>query len=213
MSLGSWTLASFGALSGATAGAQLMSDRGSRGARTLASILGVPAAAAGAVMSVYTGVLVSATSVPAWAAAPRVLPPLFGTSAMASALAAVTLATASDERASRALTRLGTGTAAVELALSLALRRALVRRHVGHDLLHGWLAWLHDIASVGTGVVAPLALHGMVLLTGRRSRLASVAAATAALVGGFMLRLTLVLGGRRSAERPREYFALTGNPR
>ena len=60
--------------------------------QTAIKLLGVPAALAGMAMSTYTGALLSATSTPLWAAAPRRIAALFGASAMASGAAALTIA-------------------------------------------------------------------------------------------------------------------------
>src|SRR5579862_1713482 len=58
MSLGSWTLAAFGTLSGLTALGQAVEDvTGLAAGRWLARAASLPAAAAGAVMSCYTGSL------------------------------------------------------------------------------------------------------------------------------------------------------------
>jgi formate-dependent nitrite reductase membrane component NrfD len=209
MSIGSWTLAAFGATSTAAAAAERV------GAVRVARAAGIPAAALGAVMSVYTAVLASATSVPLWAAAPRVLPPLFGASATSTALAALTLATSTRNGAPArsALGRLGMAVSALELALAFALRRTLRQRGVGDALLHGPLARVHEVGAIGIGTLVPLGVHAATVLTGRPARRASLAAALATLVGGFVLRVTLVFGGRRSAERPREYFQLTQDAR
>ena len=74
MSIGTWVLMSFGSLSAALAAAQFASDHGrslSRTAQTAIKLLQLPAALAGMAMSTYTGALLSATSTPLWAAAPR----------------------------------------------------------------------------------------------------------------------------------------------
>src|SRR5579883_2354428 len=75
MSIGSWTLAVFGTFSGLAAAAQVLEDLfGWRPlGRVLARVFGLPAAAAGVIMSYYTGILLSATSTPLWTAAYRLL--------------------------------------------------------------------------------------------------------------------------------------------
>src|SRR5581483_6400659 len=95
MSFGSWTLATFGTFSGLAAAAQALEDLWGRRlpGLVLARLFCLPAAAAGVVMSYYTGILLSATSTSLWAAAYRLLPALFATSAMSSATAALSLLT------------------------------------------------------------------------------------------------------------------------
>jgi hypothetical protein len=95
MSIGTWGLVSFGSLSAVLAAAQFASDHGHPPSRTkqrAIKLLEVPAALAGMAMSTYTGALLSATSTPVWAAAPRRIAALFGVSAMASGAAALTIA-------------------------------------------------------------------------------------------------------------------------
>ncbi|MGA7260526.1 MAG: NrfD/PsrC family molybdoenzyme membrane anchor subunit [Stellaceae bacterium] len=95
MSIGTWVLMSFGSLSAVLAAAQFALDRGhssSRAMQTAIKLLEVPAALAGMAMSTYTGALLSATSTPLWAAAPRRIAAVFGASAMASGAAVLTIA-------------------------------------------------------------------------------------------------------------------------
>jgi hypothetical protein len=47
------------------------------------------------------------------------------------------------------------------------------------------------------------------LLAGRRSRRLSLAAAAATLAGGYIMRSVMLAAGRRSAQRPRDYFRYT----
>jgi formate-dependent nitrite reductase membrane component NrfD len=94
--------------------------------QTAMKLLEIPAALAGMAMSTYTGALLSATSTPLWAAAPRRIAAAFGASAMASGAAALTIVgkgrSASDE-AGRALDRIGLTASAVELFLLWWLRQ------------------------------------------------------------------------------------------
>ena len=78
MSIGTWVLMSFGSLSAVLAAAQFASDHGyppSRTKQRAIKLLEFPAALAGMAMSTYTGALLSATSTPLWAAAPRRIAP------------------------------------------------------------------------------------------------------------------------------------------
>jgi formate-dependent nitrite reductase membrane component NrfD len=94
MSIGSWTLLGFGTLSGLSAVAQALDDlTGIRLFRRLARWLDVPAAVAGGTMAIYTGTLLSSTSNPLWSSGERLLPALFGASAVSTATAALSLAT------------------------------------------------------------------------------------------------------------------------
>jgi protein NrfD len=212
MSIGSWTLSVFGACSGLAALAQLLDDlTGASALARLARIAGLPAAAAGAVMSTYTGVLLSATSVPLWAAASRRLPALFGASAAATAVAAISLAgdvTGAPESGSAQLEQLGVLTSAAELALQEALIRRLREEGVAGPLAEG-RGGLARLGVMGVSAALPLAVHARSVLTGHRSKRDRVLAALATLAGGYALRALLVFAGNQSAERPRDYFRFT----
>ncbi len=93
MSIGTWILMSFSGFAGAAALGQVAADRwpAQKWLRRSATIAGVPAALAGAGLSTYTASLLSATSTPIWAAAPRSLAVRFGSSSVATGAAALAL--------------------------------------------------------------------------------------------------------------------------
>ncbi len=213
MSIGSWTLAAFGTLSGLTATAQLLSDlTGSRRLGTAARTLSVPAAGAGAMMSVYTGTLLAATSTPFWAAAPRLLPALFGASAASTAAAAISLAleaTGGTEEEHRRVGRFALVAMGVELALSVAARENWRKEGLDEPLKREPERTKLTLGVLGVGILAPLAIHGVQQLTGRHSPTATLVAGAAALVSGLLFRSVILNAGNRSARRPRDYFHFT----
>jgi protein NrfD len=213
MSIGSWTLTAFGTLSGLTAAAQLLVDAtGSRLARRLARAFGLPAAAVGAVMSVYTGSLLAATSTPLWAATPRLLPALFGSSALSTAVAALSLTlevTGAPRSTHRALAKVGAATSGAELALATAAETAWRTEGVDAPLRHPGRSAALYVGVLAVGVAVPLAVHAAEVVTGRRSRFGSLLAAAATLAGGFLLREIIVAAGNESADRPQDYFHFT----
>src|SRR5438477_5041066 len=159
MSIGTWVLMSFGSLSAALAAAQFAVDHGHSPTRTeqrVIKLLEVPAAVAGMAMSTYTGALLSATSTPLWAAAPRRIAALFGASAIASGAAALTIAEQSRSacETGRPLDRIALVAGALELFLLLSLRQRF--REQGVDgALHesGWgLAYDFGVMALGAGV-------------------------------------------------------------
>lgn len=79
LSVGSWILAPFGTLAGATAAAELTGI-----APRLARVTGAAAGLLGPAMTTYTAVLLADTAVPAWHDAHRELPFLFAGSALAA---------------------------------------------------------------------------------------------------------------------------------
>jgi protein NrfD len=143
-------------LSAAQAAAQFASDHGhspSRAMQTAAKLLEVSAPLAGMAMSIYTGALLSATSTPLWAAAPRRIAALFGGSAMASGAAALTIAEegggASDT--GRPLDRIALAASAVELFLLLSLRRRFREQGVDGALNESGWGLAYDFGAVALG--------------------------------------------------------------
>lgn len=192
MSLGSWTLGA----SGGIAALQVIADL--LGARATRRLLALPAATLGAVLSVYTGTLLAAAATPLWSSVPRLLPVLFGSSAMSTAAAAVELASGAD-LAELALAATAAEGVALEAAAS-AWHDAGVARPIEEPRLAAAhrAARLLAAASVGLNVVA--------LPT--RSRGLRNAAAIAAIGSGIAMRALLVFGGQRSALRPTDYFGM-----
>jgi Polysulphide reductase, NrfD len=85
MSLGSWALVGFGITGAVTAASQWVADRSdSSWLRRAVRVTQVLAALAGVFMGTYTASLLSATSTPSWAAAPRSLAIPYASSAVAS---------------------------------------------------------------------------------------------------------------------------------
>jgi formate-dependent nitrite reductase membrane component NrfD len=216
MSIGTWVLMSFGSLSAVLAAAQFASDHGhtlSRTMQTAIKLLEVPAALAGMAMSTYTGALLSATSTPLWAAAPRRIAAVFGASAMASSAAALTIVgesrSASDE-ASRVLDRIALTASAVELFLLWSLRQRFREEGVDGALNEtGWgLAYDFGVMALGAGV--PMLHHVGSVIEPKPAPRRALMISFAVLAGGFLLRHVLLRAGNTSAKRPKDYFRFTG---
>jgi formate-dependent nitrite reductase membrane component NrfD len=178
----------------------------------LARLAGLPAGAAGALMSVYTGSLLASTATPLWSSVPRLLPALFGASAASTAAAAVSLtlqATGAPEEEETAVENFALAAGAAELALVEATRRSWREQGVDGPLGEEPMASGLHLGAIGLGIVVPLAIHGLQALTGRRSRMASAVAAVSTLIGGFLLRSVVLFGGKHSAHQPEDYFRLT----
>jgi formate-dependent nitrite reductase membrane component NrfD len=210
MSVGSYVLTSFGALSALLAAAQMRRDLGNEpGALDRAAHMAqIPAAVTGAAMSTYTGALLAATSTPLWAALPKLLPAAFGASAVASAAAVLSLLAGGPER--EALHRIELVASTVELALVAMLPGKLLSKGIGTRI---------GIAPVLAAAAAPL-LHQIAgaierphadrvddtaAQTRRAVRFAK-ASAVAVLAGAFLLRHLVLRAGNESAKRPRDYF-------
>jgi protein NrfD len=211
MSIGSYVLTSFGALSAGLAAAQLARDLGAGGGALdrAATIAQIPAAMTGAAMSTYTGALLAATSAPVWAALPKLLPASFGASAMASAAAALSLLAGGSER--ETLHRVELVASTIELALVAMLPGRLrekgiaTRIGVAPVLAMAATPLLHQIAGAierpGAGDTAAQTRAAQT-----RAVRFGKASAVAVLAGAFLLRHLVLRAGNESAKRPRDYF-------
>jgi protein NrfD len=213
MSIGAWALTGFGLTSGLVAAGQGMEDLfGWRFGRLAARLFSMPAALLAAVVSLYTGTLLASTSTPFWARAFPFLSALFASSATSTATAALALATdvaATPTSTRRRLSWVGLVGGIGELAAAVLVGQHWHRRHGAARIETpsgaptGW--W---VASV-LGIVAPLSIHLFEMVSGRRSRRASVIAALATLGGGYILRAAFIRSGNESAKSPQEYFQFT----
>ncbi|MCC7370847.1 MAG: polysulfide reductase NrfD [Chloroflexi bacterium] len=163
----------------------------------------------------YTGVLLGATAVPLWAKNALLLGPLFLTSAVSTSTAAIALVLALTPRAPREslrrLERLDALALLAELILVLAVR-IVPGRVIGRPLTAGRNLWVYLLEIIGLGILAPLALQWPALAHDELpSRKRTILASALVLAGGFMLRTTMVFGGRRSADDPAATFALTAS--
>ena len=193
MSVGSWTLVLF---SNAAAASAFFSR-----AKHRFTILG-PAAqavssASGLVMSTYTGVLLGATAIPAWAENAALLPFHFGASALGSAVAILQLAGHENDGA---LNALGIASAAAETLVGGRIE--LESKAAVRPLKRGSSGWLTRTGGLLSG---PLPLLLRLLAGGRRSRGAvnlRRAAAASSIAGSVLTRFAWIEAGRASARDP-----------
>jgi formate-dependent nitrite reductase membrane component NrfD len=215
MSLGSWLLTAFGALSALTALGSLLGRRWPF-ARRVADAAQGPAAVAGAGMGVYTAGLLASTSTPLWAAAPGPLAAVFGSASMAGAASALALAerAAGQDRSARRLETLAMIAGAAEL---LATREAEMRwkaKGVERPIRTGTAGTLHAVGGKALGVAVPLAAHAAGrAVGGRAGALLPEIASLAMLIGGAAMRHSVLLAGNESACRPEHAFRVTQEAR
>ncbi len=167
---------------------------------TAGDIAGYAAGIFGAGLATYTGVLTANTAVPAWQASRKVLPVLFGTSAMSSVGALFELTVENPEE--RRLTKIfGTVGQAAELASSIVMeKQASVVPRVGRPLKKGLSGFLWRSAMVLTGVGLVL---GLIPKPPRSRRLAAGIMGT---LGSALMRVSVEHIGTASARDARASF-------
>jgi formate-dependent nitrite reductase membrane component NrfD len=183
MSVGSWVLAAATPLSGASA---ILPGR-------LGWLTGVGAGLLGLPLATYTAVLLGNTAVPLWSESRRVLPFLFGSSAVSS-LASVFELMDLDARERRVMFLFGTAGRIGKLAAAASFEAAARRHpHASKPLRDGLSGMLWDAATVCT--LANLALS-VLPFGGRRKRWIGGALG---ITGGLCVRFAVFYAGKRSA--------------
>ncbi len=224
MSVGTWILTIFSGFCGLSALIQAAEDGLLKRVGFLDRLLvALPSRAIGVLGSIfgfgmcgYTGILIAATAVPLWAKNYLLMGPLFTTSAISNASAAITLTLSLMRGTSHSilkrLERLDMMAAIAELALLIAARRNL-GPVIERPLREGTLAKIYSCGVLGTGITAPLMLLSLAQLRSKTSpRLLAGISATLTLIGGFLLRYLIVMAGRASADDPQATFEFTKRP-
>lgn len=211
MSTGSWALSIFGSMSGLIATKQAADDGllgdnlVSRLTKLLpARLVSIVALPFGLYVGAYTGILLIATSVPMWAKNWLLMGPTFLSSAVSSGLSWTSLilhlGNWGESKTLGALKRAERIVLVIEAALIAASlfkmgkwSKPLFSKGLGPLFVGGTL--------IG-GIAVPLAL-----LSGKESRNRSILASILVLVGGFLFRYVMVVGGRESADDPESYFS------
>ena len=202
--------------------------------------LAVVHALLGIALAGYTGTLLAATAIPLWAAAGVLLGPLFLATGVASGAAALTLlnifaggrrapaarrgawrglpvvarpASPSAESERDTLEAVETVATVAQLGLVVA-RDALVPRRINQPLRRGLWGGVFRYGAVAAGMAGPLGLRLSARMAGKRGSTALAATgATLTLLGAVAERFALVEAGKRSADDPLAYQALTaGQP-
>jgi protein NrfD len=202
MSIGTYLLSAFSASSIVTAIA------GATGHAKLATVAQLPAAAAGAGMSVYTGALLGATSTPLWSSQPRLLAGRFAASSFATGAAALAIGETlrgNPHQAAR-LQRVAVIAGLTEYGLAKASQRRYEEAGVDSALRDPDIAGAHR-ASARLGALLPAACLLLDEFAPRRSRALTLAGAVSVLAGGLLMRAAVLRAGNRSAQRPRDAFA------
>lgn len=211
MSMGSWALSLFGGLSGLVATSQAAEDgllgRDNFAARLADAIpdrfMSLLALPFGYFVGAYTGVLLATTSVPMWARNAVLMGPTFLSSALSTGLSTISLILHLGDRGERrTLESLRKAERIALVVESSLLAASLIRMgRWGKPLFSKKLGPLFVGGTLVGGLLAPFAL-----LSGRESRSRSLLASVLVLIGGYLLRYTMVEGGRLSARDPQATF-------
>jgi DMSO reductase anchor subunit len=190
MSLGTWVLSAFGtSTAAAVAGDVLGIFPGVGRALEAASAL------LGPVLSTYTAVLITNTSVPVWHETRRELPLLFAAGSAASAGAAAAILTpATDAAPAR---RLAVGGALVELGAMELMKRSL-GSFLAEPYEKGEAGRFDKLSKACTGVGA-----AAMALAGKKSRAAAVTGGAMMLAGAVFERWSVFRAGFQSASDPK----------
>jgi formate-dependent nitrite reductase membrane component NrfD len=202
MSIGTWLLMAFSAFGGMTLSCTLLAGRLPR-LRRVARVTQIPAAVAGAGLSTYTASLLSATSTPLWAAAPKALAIRFGSSSVAAGAAALSLGARhrGRHRAARDLDTLMVVALMVEALATVASENTCHKKRISVGTEGNGLQ-----AAATVGMLLPVGLHAISIATRRRDTRLQHWASWIALAGSLCLRVSVLEAGIESANRPRDYF-------
>jgi len=212
MSMGTWGLVSFSFFSGITAVIQAARDGILGrwwGPRLLAALpqkfLAIPGSALGVFLGGYTGVLLTATSIPLWSRS-KLLGAIFISSAVSTSSALISLVlrlTHTPTQVLHKLERLEWVALLVEMAGLFAFLRGTgraARPLVGTGPAeHGRTFWSF---VAGTGLILPWLLQTLTLLTGRsakKRRVRGIVISLLVLIGGYFLRRTMIEAGHTSS--------------
>ena len=218
LSLGTYILTSTGLLGGINAARQVVEDglipAGSLPGK-LALGLSSPTTRVlqgmdGLALGGYTGTLLSATAVPLWADMNELISPLFISSSFSTGAAAISLARALSGTSNEELHRLDrieqiAITSEISLITLASLRiKPQNRRHLYTDL-HGKAF----MGAIGLGMIGPFLLQLAAPKQGSSVRPLNVLSSVMVLIGGFMLRYSIVEAGKASADDADAYHAIT----
>jgi len=211
MSVGVWGLVLYSGAAGANTIRELaVSGALPRWMRFLApGFLAPLQALLGGYIASYTGVLLSATANPLWSSGKRHIPAAFVASGLTSACALSNLLSIleGNDRVTRRLERLEMIAGATELAILTHFEKHA--GYYGKPLFTGARGERLRTYTRGVGILAPMALNilGTVLplpkpVDAVRGAIASVLT----LVGGYILRESMIEAGKDSARDPRAAF-------
>ncbi|MBV9265705.1 MAG: polysulfide reductase NrfD [Acidobacteriaceae bacterium] len=197
MNMGAWVLS----ITGGTAAAAVVLRRAPGFIRRIGETLGIISGISGLALATYTGVLIANTAVPLWQAGRKVLPLLFGASAVASVGSVLDLLCENDEQ--RHITAIyGNVGRLGELAASYAFERQVsVVPAVGRPLKRGLPGVMWRAASLLTASSVAVSVFSR-----QRTRTSQLTAGALGALGSFLMRFAVEHAGNASARDPRASF-------
>jgi formate-dependent nitrite reductase membrane component NrfD len=209
MSLGVWGLIAFSTVAAPNAIAE--AARNGHAPRWLSAVgprwLNLPMALLGAFIMSYTGVLLSATAIPLWAKGKYHIPAMSVCSALAGACAlhSLLLARSSAPETLTRLAKMGVFASLAEVVIVENFRR--YAGEFGKPMFEGALGQRFRNLTLLAGSVAPLVLNGTLLVKSRANQREhsvsrTLVSAALTLIGGYVLRETLIEAGKLSADDP-----------
>lgn len=165
----------------------------------------------GAGVATYTAALVSATSNPYWAAAPRTLGAQFAGVAVAMGAAALALweRLGGRDSTARRFENVATIATLAHVSASSALNRRLEARGVSGPVAHTRRQRRLKTSSLLIAGALPLIGYAIsATMGGRTGRGAAIAGSCAVLAGGVLMRHGLLEAGEAAVEHPESGFAL-----
>lgn len=209
ISIGLWSITSFGIPSGLPAIGEAGDSRGIQRGHGIGRAFGVPAALLGSVVMTYMGTEQEETNTPVWASAHPLMSPFYAVMGISNATAALSLAaeaTGAGDSIKLRLNTLSLVSGSAELVLATMIDRRWSRlpetRFYGDSLY----APLFRHGYMKAGVIYPLVLNTLYLFPYGRSPARTIPAALARMAGVLLVQFLMIYAGRDSGDHAEEYF-------
>ncbi len=213
MSIGIWSIAPFGVLSGLTAAGQLAEDMGHETlGRRAGRVFGIPAALIGAVSITYMGTELEETNMPLWASAYPLMAPFYAAVGMSNSAAALLLAAdrkRTPDRIANGIRDLFLVFGATEFFLGALIQNRWGTRPENRSYGGSVYELLFLVGGIGAGMVVPLVLVFLERIGEGRFGRFSTPACLVKLAGGVLAQTAVIYGGRASGKHVRDYFEYT----
>jgi protein NrfD len=208
MSFGTYIFGAFGLTTAISALGDLPAMRSRPAWRHVTDAAHAGAAASGAGVATYTAALMSATSNPYWAAAPRGLGAQFATSAVSAGAAALALGERAGGRKGNAERLEDVAAVGTLVHIGATIAAGPRRRQTGVEPAAAGSARKSEAADLLIASAIPLAAYALNYMVGRRAPAAAVAGSLTLLAGSFVMRHGILDTGKRAASRPEAAFSL-----